>query len=310
MGNLFSDTQGTLLRFGYERLPYTFYTAALQPGSTTVFNIINLAQATQNKAIAILGNFAATNAAAISYFLHTQRNIQSPLAGLPNLAPIMNAGPDSGVRSLTALELTLLNATATTPMIQVNYTGAVKRMTIADKVLQNAVLTPQEAQIAEQLGLKSGASVPSIQSVIDNAWLSQVRGELPYSYVTNVTAGETTLATVTAGNDELIVLTKIGAAAPVGNQVTINITRDGDENYASILADNMSVTAPFDVWLPAQTRLVFRISAVTATASVPVWFTVLRIRYSDVLRALAGTLVPSTAAQQSLVSRVEAGVLV
>lgn len=307
MGANFDNIQAQRARYWYERLPYTFYAEALQAGTTEVFDVRNVDTATDGQKMAIFGNFSAPNTAGINYNLRYGRNFQMPLGGLPSNTPTMTS-EDGGVRSTKELTLNMVNPSGATPVMQVNYTGAFKTLTVADKVMLNLPLTEAEQALAGSLP-NDGSTPYSIRSNLDRVWRSQIISEEVYSYVQNVGTSSFTLQTETADPDEILVLTKLGANATVGNQVSININRDNDENYVSVLADNMTVDNPFDIWVPATSKLVFQVQAVTPQNNVPVWYSILRLRYSDTLKAMFGKLIPKNATQQRIIKQVEAGVI-
>lgn len=316
MGNLFDDSQAQIARYWYERVPYTSYIAALLPGKTNIFSATDISTATEGKKIGILGNLAMTQAAYVQLATESAGNTRLTAAAAypPSLQPVMTAA-DDGIRSSRALGIYLTNSSgAVVNNAQINYTVAVKDLTIADKVLRNMPLSAAEQSIQQkyQIG-QQGIRPLAISKSLQQNWLSRVLSEEIYGYQQAVTSSPTTLENLVPGHNELLVITSIAmGGVPVGNQVTLTIQRDSDVGYVSILGDNLSLQYPLSVWIPATRQFSIGISAITATAAATVRLTVKRLALSTVLQALFGKLNPAHLSREDLhlYEQVIAGVVV
>lgn len=316
MGNLFDDSQAQIARYWYERVPYTSYIATLLPGKTNIFSATDISTATEGKKIGILGNLAMTQAAYVQLATESAGNTRLTAAAAypPSLRPVMTAA-DDGIRSSRALGIYLTNSSgAVVNNAQINYTVAVKELTIADKVLRNMPLSAAEQSIQQkyQIG-QQGIRPLAISKSLQQNWLSRVLSEEIYGYQQAVTSSPTTLENLVPGHNELLVITSIAmGGVPVGNQVTLTIQRDSDVGYVSILGDNLSLEYPLSVWIPATRQFSIGISAVTATAAATVRLTVKRLALSTVLQALFGKLNPAHLSREDLhlYEQVIAGVVV
>ncbi len=316
MGTSFSDSQAQLAKFWYEKVPYTYLNNSLQVGKTVPMVINNLASTTKNSKMAILSDLGVTQSSNV--YLTTQSNSKTPMTattGYPsNLAPVFT-DRDSGLRSTNALSLYFLNNTgASVANVQLNYSVGVKNLTVADKVMLNLPLTSPEQHLQQKFEIGNQGLRPlSLSRSLEQTWLSRVVSEEVYAYEQTATTYPTALETTTPGAGEILVLTSIAiGGVPIGNQVTLTITRDQDNNYVQVLGDNANINTPFDCWVPARRNIIANISAVTTTADVTIRLTVLRLSISSVLLSMFGLVNPSTLSKSelNLYEQVLAGVVV
>lgn len=294
MAGTFDDAQIQLATAFYEQLPFTYWIASLPISKSLVTQARDIVTATSGKKLAYLSRIASSQATNVN--LMAQAGADSQLIATntfaSNLVPIMTEEND-GYRSAQTLSLNLINNSGTAVAnFQMNYLGAVKTLTTADKVLRNLPLTPQDQALAHkyQIG-KQGFRPLALSRMLEQVWYSRILTQEVRGYYQNVSSTATTLANVTPGADELLVLTEIAiGGVTLGNQVTLTVQRDDNVNYVSILGDNMSLSQPFPVWIPATRGMSFGLSSITANNNVAVRLTLAHLRLSTVLRVMTGIM--------------------
>lgn len=278
----------------YEKLPYTALYTTLQQANSVVTQISDVFKASNNQGMAIVSDLAATQEESVDILLYQESNSRqiSSEAMPPSLAPIMNKSMDSGMRATKKIGVTVANNTGATPSnYQVNFMGSVKRLTVADKVLRGLPLSSYEQGLAKKFQIgNQGTQPPSLTRSMQRAFYGQILDEYAYGWRESANASVLPITNEVPDAGEILVITSLAASAPVGNQVTLTLERDNDNGYVSILADNMSLSQPFDVWIPVQRHYTLSLSSIVSTASVPIRMTVLRIKLSTILQAMFGLL--------------------
>lgn len=310
----FSKSQLQKARYWYEKLPYTHLSGSLTSGLNNIFNVyaINTNSAGPAK-LAILGNLAVTQSDTVSLVATNMgERVQIATAAMPgSLTPTMT-DTDRGLRSTNTLELQAVNNGAPVANYQINYTVAVKTLSTAEKMFQGLPLTPADTQYANQFHLnESGGMRPlAISESLKRVFGGQIRTEREYASLNNSSVGA--VLNLTPAADEVLVVTGLASNAPLGNMVTLSITRDDDQDYVQVLADSMSVDTPVPMWLPVLRNMNLSISAQTATDNVVVRVTTATFKRSMVIQALFGLIDPAglSGSQLNLYQQVMAGVVV
>ncbi len=318
----FDHAQLAQYRYWYERLPYTAYDPGLAPNSTDIVTIHDLTADTQGRQLAMLGQLAATPTTNVS--LQAQADAMArnwPTVGWPaGLAPIA-ADADDGLRSTQQLLLSASNATGaslTTPF-QVNFSGALKTLSTADRLLRGLPLSARDHQLAAKFQLKPGEGLRplSVAEALDHAFRRAILSEDWQTYT--LTAGTSPAAlpaiTVPGGGNELAVLHTIAASIPsasVGNLVQLTLGRDSQTDHLTVLLDNAAgLGTPWTCWSTAIRRWQPSVQAATSTDNVVLRLGWYRVRFTTLLMGLFGLIDVRTAdrATQDLLDRLEAGVL-
>lgn len=184
-----------------------------------------------------------------------------------------------------------------------NYTSHyglwVTKPTVADKLLWNIQLSPDEQALASKLGIKDtvekGLLPLPIRQQIEREYT--IVGEETHTRSVNIAAANTvyTIETLNPRSGEFIVLTRVAAAPSIAaNAVRLHIDRDDDVDYGNLLTFAMSLTTGGEVqcFIPALTEL-----RLTATAGAVVGahlfrYTFQRIKYNNIIRARFGLAGP------------------
>ena len=316
MGDTLIKDQVQKANYWYEKLPYTLQTTNLGT-SAQVFSLSNVSAIDSNKEV-IVSDLAVTNTSA-GLYLDLQQNSQNrqvnTLAFPASLAPIMT-GREDGLRSTGKISTLLVNnsgAVIAGPL-QFNYSAAVKQMSVAEKIMRGLPLSQQEQALQQKYQLGNRGLFPiSIDTALDKAFLSRVVSSFEYADLVNFSTSLQSISNESPQNDhEMLVITSIAAEAAAQSNATITITRDSDENYVQILADNMSINRPFDCWIPAMHSINVQIQATGAVNNVPIRIQYKRIRLSTLILAMFGLLHTNSASpkDQELYNQVRAGVVV
>lgn len=296
MGSQFNDTQIGLIRYFYEKLPYTSYYSSLTSGGTTVNQVRDASSANKHgEFMSITSDIAVTQNTGVDILLYGAANNinNSTDAYPPNLSTTMNH-KDAGIRSTKSSSITLQNNTgASISGFQVNYCGAGKKLSVADKVLRGLPIQDSFEQMLQNKFRIQGQGLRplSVSRMLDQVFMSQILDNVSYAQsLSSVTSSVQTVFNLQAAHNTVLVVRSIASQATIGNLVSINIARDNQDNYVSILADNMSLDNPIPVWIPVMNSLSLTMSAVTTTANVPVYLSVYHIKLSTVIKALFGML--------------------
>jgi hypothetical protein len=318
---LFDHTQLSTYRYWYEQLPYTAYDGGLSTGATPLVAIQDLTADTQGKQLALLGGIATTPVSNVSLQAQADAlNRNWPTVGWPSgLAPI-GTRPDDGLRATQQLLLTANNTSgaALTSPFQLSFTGALKQLTTADRILRGLSLSAQDRALAAkfQLGL-DGMKPLTIRESLEQAFGRAVLSEdwQTYTLTATSTASPLPALTVDAVGREALVLTSIAASIPtasVGNLVSFTLGRDTQTQHLTVLLDNAAgLDTPWPVWCTALQRFTLSVTAATTTDNVVLRLGWSRVRLTTVLQALFGLLDVASLdrASQDLVEKLQAGVV-
>ena len=318
----FDHAQIAQYRYWYERLPYTAYDPGLAPNATEIVTIQDLAADTQGQQLAVLGQVASTPVSNVSLQAQADAlNRTWPTVGWPaSLAPVA-ARPDDGLRATQQLLLSAANATgaALTSPFQVNFSGALKPLSTADRLLRGLPLSARDHELAAKFQLRPGEGLRplSLAEALDHAFRRAILSEDWQTYT--LTAGTAAAAlpaiTVRAGGGEIAVLHSVAASIPsasVGNLVQLTLGRDTQTTHDTLLLDNAAgLGTPWTCWSTALQRWQPSVQAVTATDNVVIRLGWYRVRFTTLLMGLFGLIDPRTADKttQDLLDRLEAGVL-
>lgn len=290
----FTKQQVLSARYWYEKIPYTYFTSSLATGSTPLYVVTDIAKTDSVAKMAILQNLSTSattseNLSIIATHGSSRDNIL-PYT-FPTFPQPVLSGEDEGMKSIHRAELSLVNNTgAAIDNLQMNYSVAIKRLNIAEKIFYGIGLTQEEQDLAGKLHLSVGGGMRplAISEFLKRAFWGHVLDTKTYTLA--VSSSDGPILSLTPGRDELFVVTSIASNATVGNQVLLTMNRDQDLNYVQVLADNMDLDHPLDMWMPFTSRMDLSISAQTQTSNVPVRLTVQIIQKSVVIRTLLGEI--------------------
>ncbi|MEW6573170.1 MAG: hypothetical protein AB1374_06005 [Bacillota bacterium] len=183
--------------------------------------------------------------------------------------------------------------------------------TVAHKLKHGKLLTPEEADLAERLGLRAavekGVLPLSIPYLIEREY--QVLDETTYGQVVDVSTTEATVAEVPARPNELLVLTAFSSAPDaVANNIRIRIDRDDDPNYLEIPTFPLRLETDWPCFVPALHELRIKLIAANPVAAHPFRYTVRRCLLTNTLRVRFG-LLRKEEAPGELWDKVKGGVL-
>jgi hypothetical protein len=316
----FTHDQLQRYRYWYELHPYTAYDAALPPGEETIFEFQNLPSDVPNQ-LALLTHLGTTNTANISLRVDgpvTSRT-ENTTAFPSGLLPVM-AGNEEGERSTTKMALKWLNntgATATTVQ-QVNYAGALKQLTTADKVMRGLTLDATDLALQKKYQIYNQGLRPlTIEEMKDRIWR---RAILDNDFLAaTVDVGTTSLDippyTVPAGT--VVVLHTLAVSIPsnaVGNFITLSIDRDTQRGQIQVLLDNAPTPGllyPWPLWLTVTNSFAVHLIAQTATSGVSIRIGWYRVKITGLLSVVLGQTNPAdlTGVEKELYDRLRAGVV-
>lgn len=315
-------------RYFYERIPYTAMDPALASLTTPVVAIQNVSSAIPGK-MAILSGLGVTATANVNLVPAGATNTtQDPTAGFPAVGQWIQPDEDDGLRSTGNLALSWENLTgaALTTLQQLQWYGSVKQLTVADKICRNLPLSPAEAALAQQYGLRAqdgsmwGLRAQTISRALDIAWKQALIEEVFQTVsVAKIIGGQQAQLQVTAQpkvvGQEVLVWHSLAASIPadsVGNGVVATIRRDDQYTLASVFLDGLTLANPLRPWVTAKEMLQLSLSANTTTANVNVRISWYRCRLTRVLALVLG-LVPVadyTPIDEKFMAQWQAGVVI
>lgn len=316
-------------RFWYERLPYTYYDGAMAPGSSPVIAEPDLATPLGTDQLAVVSGVALTPTSGLSLVWQGDGpNVYTePASGWPaGLQPIM-AGDNRGVRARQNLTLTLTNNTgaALGMPLQLNYLGAVKTLTVAEKLLLGVPLSAAEQALASQYNLQTpppagwaGLRPSSLRRQLDLLFQGAVLTEEWQTYTipsVGQAQGQPFAQVAPRNSGEIVIWTEVWgsvAAADVGKGIMLTTQRDGQANTNVLLLDNASPSYPWHPWCVAKNQLWWSLNANVATANpVSVRIHWLRVTLTAVLAVLLSLASPADLAgpDRQLYDMARAGIL-
>lgn len=324
----FNANQLTNYRYGYERIPYTAMDPALANLSTPVISIQNVTSAVPGK-LALVNGIGVTPTPGVNLTIAGATTTTSdPTTGFPPVGQWIQPDPDDGLRSTGNLALSWSNQTGAplTTVQQLQWYGAVKTMTIADKLMRHMTLTATEDALAQQYGLRApngtvwGLRDQTIAKALAIAW-EQAKIEEVFQTVSvaEIIGGQQAQLQVTAQpkvvGQEVLVWHSLAASIPsgsIGNGVIATIRRDDQYTLASLFVDGLTLGNPLRPWVTATEMLQLSLSANITTANVNVRMGWYRCRLTRVLALVLG-LVPAsewTAQDEKFMGQWQAGVVV
>lgn len=315
----FTKQQLETYRYFYEVIPYTAYDPDLVPGSETIFSVQNVQDAAPGK-LAVVNHYAVAPSNA-SLTLEVEgagsSNIenQTSQAFPAGLVPILTSAGD-GRRATSKLALKWVNASgAVIPTVQTNYAGALKDLTTADKVLRGLPLNAQDQKYQKKFQIyQQGLRPITIEEMKDRIWRRSIVDEFVTTGSVSATSTATAIPQFTVPAGTVAVLHSLAASIPsadVGNQVTLAIDRDAQENHVEILADNAPGLAnPFPLWVTATNSFTLRYSAQTTTTVTYrlAWY---QVKVTGLLSVILGQSNPTelTGEELTLYEKIRAGVV-
>ena len=314
MPNQFGDQQIQNANYWYEKLPYTFSAALQTVQNAPIFQVSNVGTVSSGQKMAIISDIAPNAVAGVNLNMNTESDNQALITtAFPgNLTPDLTAYGD-GFRSTANISMSPQNETgAVIANYQMNYSAAVKRLTTADKIMRGLALTARDQELQAKYNIgKTGLRPPDLEDMLRTVFRSQIIGPKLITFSADAIAGmQTPVSNLQTVQDEVLIITSIAASTTAGNGVTLNIDRDGQIGYVSVLVDNMSLSNRFNTWIPVKERMGVTLTANATTATI-VNMTVLRLRFSKIIQFMFGvTKAALTAEDQVLMDEIEAGVLV
>lgn len=317
MGATFDSSQVRNAIYWYEKVPYTYYSVSLPIANSELFSINDVLKADLTvPKLAVMSSLATTVSPGLDVLLYQQHNSRqlSTSSFPPSLGPILS-DPNRGMRSTGRLGVSVANNSgAVYANYQANWVGSVKRMSTSEKLLFGVPLTATDQQLQAQYQLGQVGTFPMpVSRSLDIAFEGQILSDDPYGWTFDApTSGAAITNEIPVANQILVITSIAAGGVPVGNQVTLNLSRDTNENYMQILADNMSLSQPFPCWIPVRHNFSLTASAMTATNNVSVRLGVLSIRLTPLIRAMFGELNAAElrGSDKVLFDQVSAGVIV
>lgn len=326
---IFDREQMARAAYYYERLPYTALDPALAVLETPLVDEANLAQDLGPDKLITLNRISVTPTPGINVVLAGNRvsRQEVALAFPPNFEPLM-AGDNDGERSQGILKLAWNNITGATATAvqQMTFHGAVKQLTVAEKILRGLALTAHEQALATQFGLGTptdpyppGARPFSMAEMLEQVWGRYILDEDFVSYVYPTVGVKPQIFTTAQPNkpgEEILVWHTVAGGlqdtGDVGKGVQLTLRRDKQTNLNTILLDNASPAFPMRPWVTALNTLQWSINAQQATTGAVAlrvhWY---RVRLTNLLRVVLG-LAPISDLQgpdKHLYDQIQAGVV-
>ena len=314
----FSHKQLQTYRYGYEQMPYTAWDPDLAVGEETIFEFQDLSQDTAVPYLALVNNLAATPTANVFLRLAgpgvpRQEATQCFPSGL---APVM-AERDNGERSTSKMALKWFNNTgAVANNQQVNYVGALKALTTADKVLRGLPLTAEDRAYQKKFQIYlQGLRPLTVEETLTRIWRRSIVDEDFFTGVLNVGAAELSIPRFTVPAGTVFVIHSLAASIPsasVGNLVTLSLDRDTQENHMQVLLDNApGLGTPWPLWITTKNTMRIVLQAQTATNNVVVRLGWYRVKITGLLSVVLGDTNPSalTGEDRHLYELLKAGVV-
>lgn len=305
MANIIQYTQNQAhsAKYWYERIPYTYGPVALAAGWTTAVNVSGINKTKIPQWLARFGGLAATQNAGVALDLAYDN------ASLPALADqgFTDALP-AGVRELAELDLPakdrlVLRTTNTTgaPVAgyQLNYTVAMQRLTLAEKLLRGITqLTADEQEALARTDVKDlvdkGIAPIPIESMIERTYRNRIVAAVSRTYHVDVGVADAVLDTIRAaegGPDTFLLLREI--AVEGADAITVSFDRDQDSNYVGLAGDAFveGDGRPWRAFLPALDYLTIHTQAAAPVAGARIRVGYWQVKLSNLLRVRFGLAV-------------------
>ena len=220
----------------------------------------------------------------------------------------------SVIQAVRQLIMTVNNTSgAAIPNFQLNYEIVMHKLTVADKILYGAALTPDDELVLAYLGGGTSATdavaVQRGRSIVANLvdrgtspipWVAQYErtlrnrlvGDHEAGGLYHVTAGTWTagvkFATATPRPGEFLMLEEV--STPAATAFTLFVDRDQDLGLLTLngAAFAQADSDPWRPMVPATSQLAFRAFAATQTAGIPVALKIVRYKTSNIWKVRFG----------------------
>jgi len=303
MSSSFGQTDLTAAQpYWYERIPYAFSASNLAAsGAVPIFavqgwngggapsTLVSLREVTVDPWPGVIAQITADTQTYRPYVdsLAHQRPAHGAWAAVRNLS------------------FQLSNQTATVlppaglaiPVLRGRYQVAIWQMPAFERLLRGTGLSPTDTAYLDALGFGTDANnqkgwYPTpISAVIERTYANrQIAPPIAWAQGVTATAQSSTVLTLTARPNQLLVLRELAAVAPPEAGVTLTVDRDNDAGHVVLPADQVGRDG-VDCFVPALQHLTFKIQAQNPPASrVPLRLTVWVLSLSNILRARLGLL--------------------
>lgn len=314
----FDKIQIQQYRYGYEQMPYTAFDPDLAVGEETIFEFQDLPRDTNTPYLALVNNLASTQTADL--FLRFAgpgvTRTESTLCFPNGLLPVMPTR-DNGERSTSKMALKWYNNTGgTVTNAQVNYVGALKELTTADKVLRGLPLSPQDLAYQKKFQIyQQGLRPVTVEETLTRIWRRSIVDEDFFTGVVNVGTTPTAIPRFTVPAGTVFVVHSLAASLPsgsVGNQVIFNLDRDNQNNHLQVFLDNApGLGVPWPLWITAKNSIRITLQAQTATNNVAIRLGWYRVKITGLLSIVLGETAPDqlTGEERHLYELYRAGVV-
>ncbi len=313
----FRHKQIQAYRYWYELQPYTAYDPELATGEETIFQIRNL-PADVGEYLAVVSHVAASRAESLYVRIdgpvtaHSQYTQAFPTGLVPTWQ-----GPDDGLRSSTHLALKWNNNTGSTVKpAQLNYAGALKRLTTADKVIRGLPLDSTDRALQKKYQIyKQGLRPVTIPEMLDRLWRRAILTEHVWTWSGTVGTSPTDIPIFTTPKGTVFVLHALAGAMPssdVGNRVMVSLSRDTQQNHCEVLVDNTpGLHVPWPLWITARDSFQITLQAQSSTDNVHLRLAWYEVEVTDLLSVVLGQTNPADLKGESkeLYDRLRAGVV-
>jgi len=301
----FGQSQAFAAKYWYEKLQYTWGPQTLSGGAapvdTPIFSVSRLNRTDVPLWAAEFSGLAATQNADVSLDFAFDRH-RIPALVNQGFTDVMPAGlrimlPDP-IRAIGNISLVARNASGgDIAAFQLNYQVAMRRLTVADKLVMGIdKFTAEELEALNDKSIdvrglvEKGIHPIPIEDQIRRTYKNRARVDFRLLHV-DASTSDTAFLTVRAsefGSDRFLVLREL--AVEGGAAVVVSVDRDDDYNYMGVNGPAFAEAddRPWDVFVPALSHLTFHIQAAASVTDVPIRIVVWHVKWSNILRVRFG----------------------
>lgn len=290
--------------YWYERIPYTFVETGVAPGTAApLFSVRGWNSRTSPEYLVTVDRLAVDPWPGVWAQAAVDQQVHRV-----HVNDLRYGATETAWAATSNLSLSLLNQTAsvpngpgpgglTIPVLRGRYSMTVWHMPAFAKVLRGIPLTAQETNYMTALGFsvnpadQRGWHPTPISAAIERTYANrQIAPPVVYAESVVPTSSEEAVVTVPAGPNQLLVLRRLAAVAPVDAGVTVRVDRDSTADHVVLAADQIGRDG-VDCFIPALQHLTLKVQATNpGVTPVPLRMTVWTLSLSNVLRARLGVL--------------------
>jgi len=301
----FGQSQAFAAKYWYEKLQYTWgpqtLSGGVTPVDTPVFSVSRLNRTDIPQWVAEFSSIGATQNASVALDFAFDRH---------RIPALVNQGfTDAMPSGLRTVLSDAIGATGSTHLIarnssggdiaafQLNYQVAMRRITVADKLVMGVDKFTQDELDAlndksvDVRGLVDKGIHPiPIEDQIRRTYRNRAKVDFRLLHVDSSTS-DSSFLTIRAsefGQDRFLVLREL--AIEGGAAVVVSVDRDDDYNYMGVNGPAFAEgdDKPWDVFVPALNYLTFHIQSAAPVSDVPIRIVVWHVKWSNILRVRFG----------------------